>query len=158
MAWSASKVFAFTVLDVGENNVKFSTDAYNVALYSSNTMTPDNTVTTQALCSYNGTASQWVTANESSATGYTAGGTSVSSPTWTQSSNVVTFTSAGTPSWTVTSGTLTAYGCLVYDTTVGTSTTHPGLSYNYFGGAQTVSGSGTFTINWNASGIATFTC
>jgi len=155
MAWSASKVFAWTVLSMGTNAVKPSTDAYSVALYSSNTMTPDNTVTTQALASYNGTASQWVTANEVSGTGYSAGGVSVSSPTWTQSSNVVTFTSAGTPQWTTAS--FTAYGCLVYDTTVGAAGTHPGISYNYFGGAQTVT-SGTFSIAWNASGIASFTC
>lgn len=154
MAWSNSKVFAFNVLFLGQNGVKYSTDAFSVALYG-NTGTPDNTVTTQALSSYNGTSSQWVTANEVSGTGYAAGGVSVSSPTWTQGTNVVTFTSAGTPQWTTAS--FTAYGGLVYDTTVGTATTHPGLSYNYFGGAQTVT-SGTFTINWNASGIATFTC
>lgn len=151
MAWSASKVFAYSVLQAGSNAVKYSTDVYKVALYSSNTMTPDNTVTTAALTEYNGTSSQWVTANEVSGTGYTAGGVSVSSPTWTQSTNVVTFTSAGTPQWTTAS--FTAYGCLVYDTTV----SNEGLCYNYFGGAQTVT-SGTFTINWNASGIASFTC
>jgi hypothetical protein len=44
----------------------------------------------------------------------------------------------------------------VYDTTVGAAATHPGISFNYFGGSQVVT-SGTFTINWNASGIATFT-
>lgn len=149
MAWSNSKVFAFAVLQVGSNAVKFSTDAYKVALYG-NTGTPDNTVTTAALTEYNGAASQWVTANEVSGTGYTAGGVAVSSPTWTQSSNVVTFTSAGTPQWT--SASFTAYGGLVYDTTV----SNEGLSYNYFGGAQTVT-SGTFSIAWNASGIASFT-
>jgi hypothetical protein len=151
MAWSASKVFAFSVLTVGQNGVKYSTDAYKVALYSSNTMTPDNTVTTAALTEYNGVASQWVTGNEVSGTGYSAGGVAVSSPTWTQSTNVVTFTSAGTPQWT--NASFTAYGCLVYDTTV----SNEGLCYNYFGGAQTVT-SGTFTISWNASGIASFTC
>jgi hypothetical protein len=154
MAWSNSKVFAWTVLSMGTNAVKPSTDAYSVALYG-NTGTPDNTVSTQALTSYNGSGSQWVVANEASGAGYSAGGVSVSSPTWTQATNVVTFTSAGTPQWTTAS--FTAYGGLVYDTTVGSATTHPGISYNYFGGAQTVT-SGTFTINWNASGIATFTC
>ena len=114
-------------------------------------MTPDRTVTTAALTEYNGAASQWVTANESSGTGYTAGGTAVTPVTWTQSSNVVTFTSSGSPQWT--GATITAYGCLVYDTTVN----NEGLSFNYFGGQQ-VTTVGTFTISWNASGIATFTC
>lgn len=150
MAWSASKVFAFALLDVVQNNTKWSTDAYKVALYSSNTMTPDNTVTTAALTEYNGASSQWVTANEVSGTGYTAGGVSVSSPTVSQASNVVTFTSAGTPQWTTAS--FSAYGCLVYDTTDSSK----GLCFNYFGGVQTVT-AGTFTINWNASGIATLT-
>lgn len=153
MAWSNSKVFAWNVLFLGQNGVKYSTDAFSVALY--NAGTPDNTVTTQALTSYNGAASQWVTGNEASGAGYTAGGVSVSSPSWTQTTNVVTFTSAGTPQWTAAS--FSAVGALVYDTTIGTATTHPGLCYNYFGGTQTVT-AGTFTINWNASGIATFTC
>lgn len=150
MAWSNSKVFAYAVLQMGTNSVKLSTNSYNVALYG-NSGTPDNTVTTAALTEYNGVGSQWVIANEVSGAGYTPGGVSVSSPTWAQSSNVVTFTSAGTPQWTT--ATFTAYGGLVYDTTV----SNEGLSYNYFGGAQTVTG-GTFTITWNISGIAAFTC
>ena len=148
MAWSNSKVFAYSVLQVGSNAVKYSTDAYKVALYG-NTGTPDNTVTTAALTEYNGVSSQWVTANEVVGTGYTAGGVAVSSPTWTQTSNVLTFTSAGSPQWTTAS--FTAYGGLVYDTTA----SNEGLSYNYFGGAQTVT-AGSFTISWNASGIASF--
>lgn len=151
MAWSASKVFAYAVLQAGSKALNFTSDSYKVALYSSNTMTPDNTVTTAVLTEYAGAASQWVTGNEVSGTGYAAGGVAVSSPTWTQSTNVLTFTSAGTPQWT--SASFTAYGDLVYDTTVSSE----GLCYNYFGGSQTVT-SGTFTINWNASGIATFTC
>lgn len=150
MAWANSKVFARAVLNMGSNAVKPSTDAYKVALYVA-AMTPDNTVTTDVLTEYNGTASQWVTANESSGTGYSAGGVSVSSPTWTQSSNVVTFTSAGTPQWT--GATITTSGGLVYDTTV----SNEGLCYTYWGGSQSVT-AGTLTVNWNASGIATFTC
>lgn len=150
MAWSASDVFAFAVLQMAGNAVKPTTDSYKVALYQSNTMTPDRTVTTAVLTEYNGAASQWVTANEVSGTGYSAGGVAVSSPTVTQASNVVTFTSAGTPQWTGAS--FTAFGCLVYDTTVA----NEGLCFNYFGGSQTVT-SGTFTITWNASGICAFT-
>lgn len=149
MAFTTSKVFAYAVLQLMSNSVKPSTDSYKVALYG-NTGTPDNTVTTAVLTEYAGSASQWVTGNEVSGTGYTAGGVSVSSPTVTQSSNVVTFTSAGSPQWTTAS--FTAYGCLVYDTTV----SNEGLSFNYFGGSQTVT-AGTFSISWNASGIATFT-
>jgi hypothetical protein len=150
MAWSSSNAFAFAVLQMAGNHVNPSSDSYKVALYSSNTMTPDKTVTTAVLTEYNGAASQWVVANEVSGTGYSAGGVPVSSPTLTQASNVVTFTSAGTPQWTGAS--FTAYGCLVYDTTV----SNEGLCFNNFGGAQTVT-AGTFTITWSGSGIATFT-
>lgn len=150
MAWSASAVFAYAVLQLTSNSIKPSTDSYKVALYG-NSGTPDRTVTTAALTEYNGTSSQWVTANEASGTGYTAGGVAVTPISITQSTNVVTFTSSGTPQWTT--ATITAYGCLVYDTTV----SNEGFCYNYFGGVQSVT-AGTFTIVWNASGIATFTC
>jgi hypothetical protein len=148
MAWTASDVFAFAMLQALENNVKPSTDSYKVALYASGT--PDKTVATAVLTEYNGAASQWVTANESSGTGYTAGGVAVSSPTVTQTGGVVTFTSAGTPQWTGAS--FSAVGGLVYDTTV----SNEGLCFNWFGGTQTVT-AGTFSITWNASGICTFT-
>ena len=150
MAWSASAVFAYATLQALENNIKPSADSYKVALYASNSMTPDKTVTTAALTEYNGAASQWVTANEVSSTNYSAGGTAVTPITVTQSTNVITFTSSGSPQWTTVS--FTTYGCLVYDTTV----SNEGFTYNYFGGAQEVT-LGTFSIAWNASGIATFT-
>lgn len=150
MAWSTSKVFAYATLQGFSKQLNLTSDSYKVALYSSNSMTPDATVTTAVLTEYNGTASQWVTGNEVSGTGYTAGGVAVTPISLSQTTNVITFTSSGTPSWTT--ATFTAYGCLVYDTTV----SNEGLSFNYFGGAQTVT-AGTFTIAWNASGIATWT-
>jgi hypothetical protein len=130
---------------------ELATDSIKVALYASNTMTPSNTVTTAALSSYNGAASQWVTANEVSSSNYSAGGVAVTPLSCTQTTNVITFTSSGSPAWTTVS--FTTYGCLVYDTTV----SNVGISYNYFGGGQTVT-AGNFSISWNASGIATWTC
>jgi hypothetical protein len=52
-----------------------------------------------------------------------------------------------------------AFGCLVYDDTITAGTggiADQGISFNYFGGAQSVT-AGTFTIVWNASGIAQIT-
>lgn len=148
---SSSKVFARTILEQlnGGHTFNWSTDTIKIALYG-NTGTPDNTVATDVLTEYNGTASAWVVANETSGTGYTAGGVAVTPLSVAQSSNVVTFTSSGTPTWTT--ATITAYGCLIYDTTVSSI----GLCYLSFGGAQTVTAN-TFTVNYNASGIATFT-
>lgn len=151
MAWSASAVFAYAVLELASKaGQNLSSDTYSVALYASGT--PDKTVTTAALTEYNGTSSQWVTANEVSSSGYSAGGTSVTPISLTQSTNVVKFTSSGSPQWT--GVTFTTYGGLVYDTQSGQS--NVGLCYNYFGGSQAVTAA-TFSISWNASGIATFT-
>jgi hypothetical protein len=155
MAWSNSKVFARTMLEQmnGGHAFNWATDTINVAVFLG-TNTPSNTVITDAATEYNGAASQWVAATyEVPNTGtYSAGGSAVTPLSFTQTTNVVTFTSSGAPSWT--GATMTAvYGCLVYDTTI----SNIGLSYNYFGGSQSVT-AGTFTINWNASGIATITC
>lgn len=145
---SSSKIFAHTMLDTmtRATAVDWNSDTILCALYG-NSGTPDNTVTTDVLTYWHGSGSQWVTGNElASSGGYTQGGVSVSSPTVTQSSNVVTFTSSGSPQWT--SATFNAYGDLIYDTTVSV-----GLCFNSFGGEQSVSG-GSFTITWSGSGIA----
>ncbi len=145
-----SKVFAFAVLDLMSAAINVSTNAFKIALYG-NGGTPDNTVTTAALTEYNGTASAWVVANECGNSGtYAAGGSAITITAPSQSTNVVTVTSATVPSYT--SATITSYGCLIYETT----NLSKGLAYLAFGGAQTVT-AGTFTVNFNASGIATFT-
>lgn len=147
MAWSASGVFAYWNYLMGTKAVSLTTDTLKVALYG-NSGTPDKTVTTAALTQYNGASSQWVTGNEVSGTGYTAGGNTLSGVTFTQSTNVMTLT-ATSPQWT--SATITAYGDLVYDSTVSSD----GVAFNYFGGVQTVT-AGTFTVSY-PSGIATWT-
>ena len=131
--------------------ITLGSDSHKVALYN-NSITPDNTVATAVLTEYNGSASQWVTANEVSQAGqWAAGGVALGTVTFAQASNVDTFGAANTASGSA--ATLAAvYGCLVYDTTVASR----GVCYNYFGGSNGVT-SGTFTVVWNASGIATFT-
>jgi hypothetical protein len=153
MAWTASGLFARAVVDCLTQGtaMKLGSDSFKVALYNSNTITPDKTVATDVLTYYNGAASQWVTGGECGNSGtYAAGGSAVTPVACTQTTNVVTFTSSGSPSWT--SATITAYGDLVYDTTVSV-----GLCFNWFGGVQTVT-AGTFTIVWSGSGIAYITC
>ena len=44
------------------------------------------------------------------------------------------------------------FGCLVYDDTLAAVVVDQGMCYNYFGGTQSVT-SGTFTIQWAATGI-----
>jgi hypothetical protein len=148
-----SKVFIAYCKDVLENTTAMdaNSDTINVALYG-NTGTPDNTVSA-ANSAYN--AGQWVTGNETTATGWPAGGLALASVTSASATNVYTFDAAdraGGASDTVTN----SYGCLVYDFTIATPVVKQGMCYNAFGGANSVT-SGTFTVVWNALGIFTFT-
>lgn len=156
MAWSNSKVFAALLETALGNSVPIDLDgdSFKVALYN-NSITPDNTVTAEN-SAYD--VGQWADTNEqTSSTDWPAGGPALSSVTWTRASNVVTWDAADKSSGSA--ATLTnVYGCLVYDDTM-TASPGPadqGICYNYFGGAASVT-NGTFTIVWNASGIATFT-
>lgn len=164
MAWSASAIFQQALLNPitrAVNNataptsfVSLTGDAVKCALWSSGTMTPDKTAAV-GLTGYNAASSQWVTANETSGTGYTAGGTALTSLSWaldTGSSSACYH--AANPSWTT--ATITAFGDLVYDNTIsGGTVAAQGMCFNYFGGSQSVTG-GTFTVNWaTPSGGAT---
>ena len=44
------------------------------------------------------------------------------------------------------------FGCLVYDDTLAAPVADQGVSYNYFGGTNSVT-NGTFTVQWNVNGI-----
>lgn len=150
---TSSKVFAATLLDaLGRTAaIDLDADSFKVALYG-DTGTPDNTVAS-ALTAYN--TGQWVTANEKSDGGWSAGGLALASRTWTRSTNVNTFDAADTANGTA--ATLSAvFGVLVYDDTLTTPVADQGVCYNYLGGSQSVT-AGTLTVVWNASGIFTLT-
>lgn len=88
--------------------------------------------------------------NEVTGTGYTAGGKTITTPAVTQdnSGNKGVF-DGDDVSWTT--STITARGAILYKST-GTASTSPLIAYIDFGGDK-VSTAGTFTIQWNASGI-----
>lgn len=92
--------------------------------------------------------------NEITGTGYTAGGATLGSKTCTYdtTSNEVRLDAADTQ-WTTAS--FTARNGVVYKST-GTASTSPLVSYIDFGGDETVS-SGTFTIQWDSTGVAKIT-
>lgn len=93
--------------------------------------------------------------NEVSGTGYTAGGATLGSVTWTYSSGSNTWTlDAADTSWA--SSTITARYAIIYVDTAGASSTDPLIGYVDFG-SDIVSTGGTFLITWNASGILTVT-
>lgn len=88
--------------------------------------------------------------NEVSGTGYTATGVALASVTAGLSS--LTFTlDAADSSWAT--STITARYAVIYDATPGSDATRPLIAYVDFG-ADVVSSGGTFSIVWNASGIA----
>lgn len=94
-------------------------------------------------------------ATEATGTGYTAGGATIASRTFTATGHVYTLN--GTiPAWSTTGGTLAAAYALFYDSTPGTNATNPVLTYWDLGGTQT-SSNGTFTLTVPGGGILTLT-
>ena len=95
---------------------------------------------------------------ESSGTGYTAGGATLGSVTWTRSGDVYTLDAADT-SWNATGGSLAAKYAVIYDSTPGSDATNPVIGYvNLDGAAGTLTATdANFSIAWNASGILTVT-
>lgn len=89
--------------------------------------------------------------NEVSATGYTAGGQTLTTPAVTaDTTDDEGVFDADDVSWTIT-GSLTARGAVIYKDT-GTPGTSPLICYIDFGGDE-VATDGDFDITWNAEGI-----
>lgn len=156
MSWAAggSRVFRQLVTDflVRTTNfvVDFDADAFKVALYDDD-ITPDNDVSA-ANSAYN--VGQWVTTgNEVFQAGQWAqGGVALGTPVLNSATaDTIFFDGVDTASGTA--ATLAnVFGCLVYDDTVSTPVADQGISYNYFGGTNSVT-NGTLTVVWHANGI-----
>lgn len=158
MAWSGSAIFQQAMLNPIAKSVNAGTgatgftsltaDTINVAVYNG-AGTPDKT-STLANTAY---ASTWNSNVEVTGTGWAAGGVSVgSTKTWTidtGSSSLCFQVTAPTAGQTSTPGVSLSgfFGCLVYDNSVSSPTSKPGICYNYFGGTQTIT-TATFTILW----------
>lgn len=93
--------------------------------------------------------------NEVTGTGYTAGGATLANATitYTGGTNVLKLDGDDT-TWPT--STITARYAVIYDSTPATDATRPLIAYVDFG-ADVVSTGGTFTITWDAAGIATVT-
>jgi len=148
-----SKIFSAFVTDTMNNTALFdlNSDTFKAALYG-NSGTPDQTVAAASTC-YN--AGQWVTGNEASNGGWSAGGLALASVTSTFSSNVYTFDAADTANGSAAT-IADARGCLIYDDTLTTPVADQGVCFLAFGGQVAVT-SGTLTVQYNASGILTLT-
>jgi len=167
MAWSGSQIFAAFVANpmlgvTGASGAGLPTgyqglvaDTVNCALYAG-TITPDATV---AVGSTGYNTGQWVTGGEiTGASEWVAGGRAVpATKTISQSSNVVTFKTTTNLVGAATVTMAGINGCLVYDNSITAGTVaKQGVCFLWFGGAQSVT-AGTFSVNWSASGIFTFT-
>jgi hypothetical protein len=167
MAWTDSRVFTQAILNpltasawsttepttYGANGL--SADTIKGALFN-NTTTPDRDA---AVGSTGYNTGVWVTGNEvidTLNTNWVAGGRALASKTFAAGTSIVNFDAADLAG----AGTLTitnAFGLFVYDDTITAGTVaKQGLCFNYFGGAQTVTG-GTFTVIFDATGILKFT-
>lgn len=154
MAWSNSKIFSATPTDALNSTATLNIDADTIkAALFDNTITPSQTVTS-ANTAYG--AGVWASGGVSDASGWPAAGRPLASISSAFSSNVYTYDAADTASANSTTTLTNAYGVLVYNDTLTTPVADQGLSFNYLGGANSVT-SGTFTVVWNSSGIFALT-
>jgi hypothetical protein len=154
MAWSNSKIFVSTIEDMLENTtaIDLNTDTFNVALFN-DTITPSQTV---ASASTAFGAGVWASGEVFDGAEWPTGGQALDSVTFAPTSNVLAFDAANEVS-TGTSATLASvFGCLIYNISVNTPVDSQGICYLYFGGTNSVT-DGTFTVQFNASGIFTLT-
>jgi len=159
MAWTDSRWFGAAITDILAKTAQMDLngDTINVALYDTS-ITPDK-IAASASTAYNaGTwASGHLTDTGSSApAGWPTVGRPLVTPTMAFASGTVTFDAVDTASANAVTTITAAFGCEVYSDTIAAPVAKQGICYNYFGGTQSVT-LGTFTIVWNASGIATIT-
>lgn len=151
-AWVTSPMLAAATAPVGYTSL--TADTVKVALYN-NTGTPDRDA---AVASTGYNTGAWVTANEvTGASEWVAGGRTLAGAAFAQSAGGINTFSGSNLAGSATVTMSGIQGCLVYDNSIsGGSVAKQGVCFNYFGGAQSVT-SGTFSLNWSASGIFTAT-
>ena len=150
MAWSASKVFTIAIENMLENvaAMDLDTDTFKGALFD-NTITPSQTVSA-ANSAYG--AGVWASGGVADAVSWPAAGIALSGVASSFTAATYTLDASDTTSNDSTTDLTNVYGCLVYDDAV----SDYGIAYLYFGGVNSVT-DGTFTVAFNASGIATIT-
>jgi len=127
---------------LGSENFVFGSDTTKVALFD----TSASFAATDASPVYSST-------NEVSGTGYSAGGATIASPTYTEASGVATFDGANITWSQNASGFTGATSALIYDDT---NATKMAIGWVDLGSAVSQQ-DGDVTISWNASGIFTVT-
>lgn len=154
MAWSASGGFRQFFTDYFGNAAAFwsalpylDLETHKVALFG-NSVTPDFDAT--AAASQYGAGGTWTTGNESSGSGYSAGGIALTSTAITSVAGGITMFDAADSAWTTI--TVTAYGLLLYADALTSPVVDQGILAIYFGGAFTTT-AGNFTVQYAATGV-----
>lgn len=151
MAVTASGLFMSTMLKVfnaSQEPVALIADTVKVALFT-NSITPNfSTDTAYGAAPYN--------ANEVSGSGYSAAGLALTTKTFTELNTAYATLDGDDSAWT--SSTFASARCaLLHDTTVSSPTSDPALALINFGADYAVT-SGTFTIQYAATGIYRIQC
>lgn len=151
MAWTNSKIFRAFIADMADATAPFDlgADTLKAALFN-DSITPDNDAAA-ADTAYG--AGEWDDANEVFDAGQWAqGGEALTGQVVNSgTADVVFFDADDVPSGSA--ATLAdVHGVLVYDDTLTTPVADQGVSYNYLGGANSIT-NGLFTVAWAATGI-----
>ena len=131
----------------GDGTVDMDGDTFKMAL----ALSTSNIATT----SVDGYAA--VTNEVANGNGYTTGGETLASVTWTESSGTVTFDCADEV-WTASGGSITARFAFIYDDTVTSPVADPVVCHSLLDNTPadvTATDGNTFTVAINASGIFT---
>lgn len=154
MAWTNSKIMMAMLTDALNDTAAFNLDADNLkAALFDNSITPSQTVAA-ASSAYG--AGVWASGGVSDATGWPAVGRQLLSVASGFASNVYTLDAADTVSANSNTTLAAVFGCLVYNDTLASPVADQGISFNYFGGTNSVT-AGTFTIVWAAGGVLNIT-
>ncbi|HUN38466.1 MAG TPA: hypothetical protein VMU95_41275 [Trebonia sp.] len=145
-------VFPQFAIGLGTGNINLTSGTYKVAL--SNAAGPITLATSGVSTAK--LLTDWTTnvAAEITGTGYTAGGATVSSPTFVaggSNNSVATWTSASNPSWSA--ATFSANQAIFYESS---ASTYQLICFWDFGGSVPVSAN-TFTLTISGSGLLTAT-
>lgn len=132
---------------IGDGTIDLDTNTFKVTLHTSSYVPNAATQTVYAD----------LTNELSTANGYTNGGATLGSVTWTQSTVTMTFDAADT-SWTASGGSITARYAVIRSTVTANGHVEPLLAYillDITPADVTATSGNDFLLQWNASGIFT---
>ncbi len=153
--------FTKLVNSLAQGKVNFNSDSFRVILATAATtglLAAEDTI--QYMSDVKAVTGWTEVANAAGGSNYvqnansTSSGLALTTPTWTQSGDVYTFTTATNPAWTTAAAGFAPAYAIFFDATPGTDATNPAICYWDLGGAQ-AGGGGTWTLQINASGLVT---